>query len=136
MPTVETFEELDVWQNAMSLCKAVYTLTNSTEIKSDFPLRDQLRKSAISIPSNIAEGFERESNNQFIYFLIIAKGSCGELRTQLNLAYNLGLLGEEAFHELKDKCVTISKQLSSFIKYLRTTKRTELSKPSKLSKPS
>lgn len=136
MPTVETFEELDVWQNAMNLCKVVYTLTNNTEIKTDFPLRDQLRKSAISIPSNIAEGFERESNNQFIYFLIIAKGSCGELRTQLILAYNLGLLGEEAFVELKNNCVTISKQLSSFIKYLRTTKRTELSKPSKLSKPS
>ncbi len=120
----------------MNLCKVVYTLTNNTEIKTDFPLRDQLRKSAISIPSNIAEGFERESNNQFICFLIIAKGSCGELRTQLILAYNLGLHGEEAFVELKNNCVTISKQLSSFIKYLRTTKRTELSKPSKLSKPS
>lgn len=136
MPTVATFEELNVWQNAMTLCQEVYALTKNTEIKSDFPLRDQLRKSAISIPSNIAEGFERESNNQFIYFLIISKGSCGELRTQINLAYNLGLLPKDVFLELKEKCITISKQLSSFIKYLRTNRRSELSKPSKLSKPS
>jgi len=132
MPKVGTFEELDVWQNAMSLCKRIYSLTNTTEIKKDFPLRDQLRKSAISIPSNIAEGFERESNNQFIYFLIVSKGSCGELRTQLHLAYNLELLNEDSFLELKEKCITISKQLSSFIKYLRTSRHTEPSKPSKL----
>lgn len=136
MAKIESFEDLDVWQNAMSLCKSIYTLTITTEIRTDFPLRDQLRKSAISVPSNIAEGFERESNNQFIYFLIIAKGSCGELRTQLNLAYNLGLISEEAFIALKEKCITISKQLSSFIKYLRTARHAELSKPSKLSKPS
>lgn len=131
MPTVGTFEELDVWQNAMSLSKAVYHLTNNTAIKSDFALCDQLRKSAISIPSNITEGFERESNNQFIYFLPIAKGSCGEWRTQQILAINLGLLEEKAFLNLKNTCVTIRKLRSGYIKYLHTTRLSELSKPFK-----
>jgi len=136
MPTVKSFEELDVWKNAMALCKDVYDITNTTEIKKDFALREQLRRSAISIPSNIAEGFERESNTQFIYFLIIAKGSCGELRTQLNLAHQLELLSKPVFIDLREKCSIISKQLSSFIKYLKTTKLNKPSKLSKLSNPS
>lgn len=133
MPTVTNFEDLEVWKNAMTLCKEVYDITNNTEIKKDFALRDQLHKSAISIPSNIAEGFERESNSQFIYFLIIAKGSCGELRTQINLAHQPELLSNSVFIDLREQCTIISKQLSSFIKYLKTTKP---SKPSKLSNPS
>jgi four helix bundle protein len=78
MGKIERFEDLEVWQAGMNLCLTVYELTNSTEFSKDFALRDQVRKSAISVPSNIAEGFERDSNRQFLYFLVIAKASCGE----------------------------------------------------------
>ncbi len=81
MAKVEKIEELKVWQLAIGLTNSIYSITNNTFFNKDFALRDQIRKSAISVPSNIAEGFERNSTNQFLYFLVIAKGSAGELRT-------------------------------------------------------
>lgn len=84
MARIDSFEDLEVWKSAMDLAEMVYKLTNTTELSKDFGLRDQIRRSAVSVPSNISEGFERNANNQFIYFLVIAKGSCGECRTQLN----------------------------------------------------
>jgi four helix bundle protein len=132
MAKVNSFEELEVWQRAINLCELIYKQTNISALNKDFSLRDQIRRSAISISSNIAEGFERESTNQFLYFLIIAKGSCGELRTQLYLANKIGYLESEIHEDLKHQCLTISKQLGSFIKYLRSIK---LQKSSKLSEP-
>lgn len=123
MATISSFEELDVWKKSVELCEQVYLQTNTSSLIRDFALRDQLRKSAVSIPSNIAEGFERESNNQFIYFLIIAKGSCGELRTQLFLTYKIGYITDETHKALREKCIMVSKQLSTFIKYLRSTRK-------------
>jgi four helix bundle protein len=134
MAKVNSFEELEVWKKAVELCELVYIQTNNSSLNKDFALRDQLRKSAISIPSNIAEGFEREGNNQFIYFLIIAKGSCGELRTQLYLTEKIGYIDAKIHDLLKQKCLVISKQLSNFIKYLKTTQQNS-SKPLSL-KPS
>ena len=129
MAKINSFEELEVWKKAVELCELVYGQTNNTSLNKDFALRDQLRKSAISIPSNISEGFERESNNQFIYFLIIAKGSCGELRTQLYLTNRIGYIDEKTHALLKEKCVVVSKQLSNFIKYLKSIQK-KSSKPS------
>ncbi len=134
MAKISSFEELEVWRKAVELCELVYTQTNNSSLNKDFALRDQLRKSAISIPSNIAEGFEREGNNQFIYFLVIAKGSCGELRTQLYLTNKIGYINEKTHELLKEKCIIISKQLSNFIKYLKSTQQNS-SKPLSL-KPS
>jgi four helix bundle protein len=132
MAKVNSFEELEVWQRAINLCELIYKQTNISALNKDFSLRDQIRRSAISISSNIAEGFERESTNQVLYFLIIAKGSCGELRTQLYLANKIGYLENEIHENLKQQCFTISKQLGSFIKYLRSIKH---QKSSKLSEP-
>lgn len=122
MAKISSFEDIEVWKKAVELCEKVYLLTDQTALNKDFGLRDQIRRSAISIPSNIAEGFERESNNQFIYFLIIAKGSCGELRTQLYLAMKIKHIDEQIHNALREECLVISKQLSNFIKYLKTTK--------------
>ena len=130
MSKVNTFEELEVWKNAIILCECVYLITSESEIKKDFALRDQLRRSALSISSNIAEGFERDSNNSFIYFLLISKGSCGELRTQIHLSYKLNLISEDVYTDIREKCIHIGKQLGAFVKYLRQNK---LTKPSKLS---
>ena len=122
MSKISSFEDIEIWKKSVELCEKIYLLTENSSLKQDFGLRDQIRRSAISIPSNIAEGFERESNNQFINFLIIAKGSCGELRTQLFLAMKIKHIYELTHGVLREDCLTISKQLSNFIKYLKSTK--------------
>lgn len=122
MAKVERFEDLKVWQQGMLLCKEIYTITNYELFAKDFGLKDQIRRSAISIPSNISEGFERDAQKQFLYFLTIAKGSCGELRTQLHLAFELGYIAEGERDILKDHCIQTSKQLSGFISYLKQYK--------------
>ncbi|MFO0356148.1 MAG: four helix bundle protein [Sphingobacteriaceae bacterium] len=122
MATFEKFEELEVWKLSMELCTNIYELTNNTLFAKDYGLKDQIRRSSISIPSNISEGFERDSKNQFIYFLTISKGSCGELRTQLKIAKSLNYLSNDDFETINEKCLSVSKQLSGFINYLKTKK--------------
>lgn len=124
MARIERFEDIDVWKKSMDLCKRIYVLSNQSSFFSDFALRDQVRKSSISVPSNIAEGFERESNNQFIYFLLIAKASAGELRTQIYIAHNCGYIDDLTKNELVNSLTEISKSLSGFITYLRMQKKT------------
>lgn len=127
MATVTSFEGLAVWKNARSLAKEVYVSTQESGFKTDFALRDQLRRAAVSIVSNIAEGFERSGNPEFIRFLYMAKGSAGEVRAQLYLALDLGYLPAARFQVLTDRALSISKQLSALIKYLE---RTEVGKRS------
>jgi four helix bundle protein len=122
MATLERFEELEVWKLSMELCTNIYELTNKELFSKDFGLKDQIRRSSVSIPSNISEGFERDSKNQFVYFLVIAKGSYGELRTQLKIANSLNYILENDFNLINEKCISVSKQLSGFINYLKTKK--------------
>jgi len=88
-------------------------------MSKDYGFKDQIRRATVSIPSNIAEGHERISNQQFIYFLKIAKGSCGEVRTQLFLGLKLGYISEKEYERLYDSCIVLSKQLSALITYLK-----------------
>ena len=120
MATIKRFEELEVWKAGMELCSSIYALTNSELFSKDFGLKDQIRRSSISVPSNISEGFERDSKKQFLYFLVIAKGSCGELRTQLKIASNLKYISEQEYDKLNMECLSVSKQLAGFITYLKT----------------
>ena len=123
MATIKRFEDLEIWQEARRLSKIIHKISIETDLKTDFKFREQIKSSSGSVMDNIAEGFERESNNQFIYFLVIAKGSCGELRTQLYLAMKIKHISEETHTELRENCLTISKQLSNFIKYLKSIKK-------------
>ena len=122
MATYESFEELEVWKLAMDLCTEIYLITNFDAFSKDFGLKDQIRRSSVSVPSNIAEGCERDSKNQFIYFLTIAKGSCGELKTQLMIARNLNYIDEKTYVKLADKSTITGKQLGGFINYLKAFK--------------
>jgi four helix bundle protein len=122
MATYESFEELEVWKLAMDLCTEIYLITNFDAFSKDFGLKDQIRRSSVSVPSNIAEGYERDSKNQFIYFLTIAKGSCGELKTQLMIARNLNYIDEKTYVKLADKSTITGKQLGGFINYLKAFK--------------
>ncbi len=119
MATARSFEELEVWKGARSLVKRVYVATQEGAFSKDFALREQIRRAAISIVSNIAEGFERGGNPEFIRFLSIAKGSAGEVRAQLFLAFDLNYLSEPDLQDLERRVTTISRQISSLITYLQ-----------------
>jgi len=119
MAKLHSFEEIISWQKARELNAEIYRVTNNNEIFSrDYGLRDQMRRASVSISSNIAEGFERETTKEFIRFLYIAKASAGEFRSQLYLASDLGYISNSEFYSLNEKVSEISKLLSGFIKYL------------------
>lgn len=113
------FRELSVWKKAKDLAVAIYKVTNNGELAKDYSLKDQIRREAISIPSNIAEGNDRESEKEFIRFLYIAKGSLAELQTQLIITYEIGFLNEEYFYSLEAKCTEVSRMLDGLIGYLQ-----------------
>lgn len=97
---IEKFEDLVAWQRARELTKDIYSITNQGEFSKDFGLRDQIRKASVSIMSNIAEGFERGGRSEFHHFLVIAKGSCAELRSQLYVALDVGYINKAVFKDL------------------------------------
>jgi len=113
---IEKFEDLEVWKEGMRLAEKVY---KSLKDCRDFGLRDQMQRAAISIPSNIAEGYERESNKEFIRYLFIANGSCGELRTQIYLCIRIGVLDEREAKQLLETTRKISAMLYNLIKTRR-----------------
>lgn len=117
------FEELPIWQNAVALAINIYRITELGKLKNDFGLKDQVRRSALSISSNIAEGFEYGNNKEFIRFLRYAKGSAGELRSQLYILQKTGNLQSDEHEMMKTKLLEISRQLSGFMKYLRESMR-------------
>ena len=125
MPTFSSFEEIDAWKVAVALCKEIYGLTREGGFNKDYPLRDQIRRSAISVPSNIAEGFERDTPNEFIRFLQIAKGSAGELRTQICIAGEVGYLEPDQTRVLLDKVRHVSALIAKLITYLRSVREKE-----------
>jgi len=118
MATVKQFEDLHIWQDARQLVSAIYAASKARAFGQDFGLRDQIRRAAVSTMSNIAEGFERGTRKEFLQFLNIAKGSNGEVRSQLHVALDQTYLGESEFSALRESCITLSKKLSAFIRYL------------------
>jgi len=110
------FKELLVWQKASDLAVAIYKITSENEFKKDFGLRDQVRRSAVSVPSNIAEGDERDTDKESVRFFFIAKGSLAELRTQMEIAYRIGYITESVFIEVEEKTIEIGKMLGALIK--------------------
>jgi four helix bundle protein len=119
MSTFKKFEEMEVWKKAMNLTRLIYQTTNQPSFSKDFYLVNQIRKSAVSIVSNIAEGVERDGNKELINFLYIAKGSCGELRCQLYIAKDQQYLQADRFQELINFATEISVSLNKLIKYLQ-----------------
>lgn len=110
------FKELLVWQRSRDLAVEISKITNQGHFKKDFGLRDQIRRASVSVPSNIAEGDERDTDKDAIRFFFMAKGSLAELRTQLDIARRIGYLSEEVFQSLEEKAILIGKMLGSLIK--------------------
>jgi four helix bundle protein len=116
------FEDLECWQEATSLAIEIYWISGDGEIGKDFGFRDQLRRSGVSIASNIAEGKERETASEFIRFLYIAKGSAGELKTQLYIAKEVGYLEESKYIDLNKRLEKVSGMVGNLIKAIKRNK--------------
>ncbi|UKK47479.1 four helix bundle protein [Prevotella sp. E9-3] len=121
MAAVRDFEELSIFQKARELSKKIYPVTNREGFKSDYRFVQQIRAAAGSIMDNIAEGFERTGNKEFLNFLYIAKGSCGEVRSQLIRANDIGYLTPEEYEELYSDCRKLSASIMNFIKEIKTS---------------
>jgi len=121
MAKVENFEDLEVWKLARKLTGKVYALSRSGAFSKDYGFRDQICRASVSIVSNIAEGFERRSNHQFMQFLDIANGSAGEVRAQLYIALDLGYITQKEFQEAVKDISSIGKMLTSLIRHLRVS---------------
>ena len=116
---IRTFEELIVWQRAIALVKRIYVITDEGGLKRDFGLKDQLRRAALSISTNIAEGFERSSRKEYVQFLNIAKGSAGEVRSLCRVAFDVGYLTQAMYDELREATLAISRSLFNQIQSIR-----------------
>jgi four helix bundle protein len=114
------FEELVIWQESIKITKLIYELTAKPPFAHDWGLRDQMRRSVVSISSNIVEGFSKRNNNEFIRFLRIAMGSAGELKSQIHVAHVVHYLNEEQFATLNEQMRALLAQITAFLDYLIT----------------
>jgi four helix bundle protein len=110
------FKELKVWIEAKNLAVSVYRISERGMLSKDFGLKDQLRRASVSIASNIAEGYERNSDKEFIRFLYIAKGSLSELQTQFEICNEIGYMSNEEFKQLENQSIILGKMLTNLIK--------------------
>jgi len=118
MGRIERFEDIQAWQKGRELAAAIYSITSGGEFSRDFGLRDQVRRATVSIMSNIAEGFERAGDKEFRQFLALAKGSTGELRSQLYVALDAGFIQQDEFSRLYALGGEIARMLNGLMKYL------------------
>lgn len=119
MAKIERFEQIEAWQTARELTKQIYRLSNTGEFARDHGLRDQMRRAAVSVMSNIAEGFESRTKGMFIEFLGRAKASCGELRAQTYVTQDVGYLDQLQSTQLMALAEKCSRQISNFMWYLQ-----------------
>ncbi len=119
MARIEKFEDIESWKLAREVTRLIYGISASGNFSKDFALVNQIRRASISILSNIAEGFERGGDKEFIQFLTIAKGSCGEVRAQLYVAYDQKYIDKEQYKKVHDKLIETSRMIAGLIKYLQ-----------------
>ena len=121
MSTIKTFQDIRAWKKAIELAKQIYLTTSKGPYSKDKPLQEQIRKAVVSIASNIAEGFEREGNREFIQFLAIAKGSAAEVQTQVRISFEVGYISADEFKHLDELCREIICLVAGFMRYLRSS---------------
>jgi four helix bundle protein len=122
LATFTDFEEIEAWRKARELTREIYTCSNCGLFSKDYGLRDQIRRASVSLMSNIAEGFERSGTGEFVQFLAMAKGSPGEVRSQLYVALDQNYITTETFDQLLALATTTSRMISGLMDYLRKSK--------------
>jgi len=121
MSAFQRFEDIDAWQKARELTKAIYALSNDGQFARDFGLRDQIRRASVSIMSNIAEGFGRGGNKEFIQFLSTAKGSASEVQAQLYVALDAGYINQDQFQKLYSETEATARMIAGLLRYLQNS---------------
>lgn len=119
MAKIEKFEDIESWKLAREVTRLVYERSSNGSFSRDFALCNQIRRASISVLSNIAEGFERGGNKEFVNFFGIAKGSCGEVRCQLYVALDQSYIDHDQFQLLSEKLLETSRLISGLMKYLQ-----------------
>ena len=119
MASIKRFEDVEAWKQGRELTRRIYQITSQSQFTRDYALRDQIRRAAISITSNIAEGFDRGGNREFVQFLAIARGSASELKSQLYTALDAGYVDQKEFAELYQLAHSVVLLIGGFIKYLQ-----------------
>ena len=119
MASIKRFEDVEAWKQGRELTRRIYQITSQSKFTRDYALRDQIRRAAISITSNIAEGFDRGGNREFVQFLAIARGSASELKSQLYTALDAGYVDQKEFAELYQLAHSVVLLIGGFIKYLQ-----------------
>lgn len=119
MSKVEKFEELEIWKIAVAIAVEIYLLCDAEPLKSDWGMKDQIRRAACSMSDNIAEGFEYNNNPDFIRFLNYAKGSSGEFRNKLTILNHANKIGDDIFQDLYLRSVEFSSKTKALIDYLK-----------------
>ena len=131
MAEIKKFEDIEAWQKGRELTRLIYAVTGSGDFARDFGLKDQMRRAAVSIMSNIAEGFDRGGNREFIQFLSVAKGSAAEVQAQLYVALDAGYINRDHFKNLYDLAGDVGRLIGGFMRYLSNSEH----KGSKYRKP-
>lgn len=121
MASIEKFEDIEAWQKARELTREIYRSTNQGSFARDFGLRDQIRRAAVSTMSNIAEGFGRGGNKEFIQFLSTAKGSTSEVQSQLYVALDAGYINQDQFQELYSEAEATARMIGGLLRYLQNS---------------
>lgn len=121
MSSFQRFEDIEAWQKARELTKAIYALSNDGQFARDFGLRDQIRRASVSIMSNIAEGFGRGGNKEFIQFLSTAKGSASEVQAQLYVAIDAGYINQDQFQKLYSETEATARMIAGLLRYLQNS---------------
>lgn len=122
------FEDLLFWQKARTLTKQIYTYARKSVFAADYGLRDQIQRSSVSVMSNIAEGFGRGGNAEFVHFLFIAKGSLSEVRSQLYVATDLGYIADKEFQTAYSMTEEIERLINAFVKSIKNSGKTSFKK--------
>lgn len=116
---INSFEDLLVWQRAIEFVKRIYLITDGGRLQRDFGLKDQIRRAAVSISTNIAEGFERSSRKEYLLFLNFAKGSAGEVRSLCRVAFEVGYVNQSTYNDIRNEALIMSRSLFNQIQAIK-----------------